>query len=253
MARVLPAEGVWAGRLAWLALALSVGAVLGGADRGDRERAGGLALPDRLHDAALRLFRRDRGRAAGRRGDRPDAGSAEQRRLWAIMLALLSRLRPLPAISATRSWPRSLPAIHDISTDLDDMPQFRALKVRADNLENPDEGRPELAAMEPESAGRRCTARLWRPADDQRALERVRDDRPRRPWPRSAAGRSPMSIPAAAAGSDRHHHVLPLQGRCRDPRRARSGAPGRHPGRHALDQPDRRQRHRRQRRASANS
>ena len=47
---------------------------------------------------------------------------------------------------------RQVPAIHDVTTDLVDIPQFTALKVRADNLENiPDAGRPELAALDPES------------------------------------------------------------------------------------------------------
>ncbi|HEX9964735.1 MAG TPA: DUF1499 domain-containing protein [Allosphingosinicella sp.] len=46
---------------------------------------------------------------------------------------------------------RSVPAIHDVATDLDDLPGFDRLKVRADNLENiPDEGKPELKAMPPE-------------------------------------------------------------------------------------------------------
>jgi uncharacterized protein (DUF1499 family) len=46
---------------------------------------------------------------------------------------------------------RSVPAIHDISTDLETLPQFRALQVRPDNLENiPDQGDPELAALPPE-------------------------------------------------------------------------------------------------------
>ena len=46
---------------------------------------------------------------------------------------------------------KSVPAIHDVATDLDDLPQFSRLKVRADNLENiPDEGKPELKAMAPE-------------------------------------------------------------------------------------------------------
>ncbi|CAA9507062.1 MAG: hypothetical protein AVDCRST_MAG91-1399 [uncultured Sphingomonadaceae bacterium] len=45
---------------------------------------------------------------------------------------------------------RSVPAIHDVTTDLNDMPQFRTLTVRADNLEKiPDMDRPELAAMDP--------------------------------------------------------------------------------------------------------
>jgi len=46
---------------------------------------------------------------------------------------------------------KSVPAIHDVATDLDDVPQFSRLKIRADNLENiPDEGRPELKALPPE-------------------------------------------------------------------------------------------------------
>lgn len=46
---------------------------------------------------------------------------------------------------------KSVPAIHDVATDLDDLPQFTRLAVRADNLEKiPDEGRPELKALPPE-------------------------------------------------------------------------------------------------------
>jgi hypothetical protein len=46
---------------------------------------------------------------------------------------------------------KSVPAIHDVATDLDDVPQFTRLKVRPDNLENiPDEGKPELKALPPE-------------------------------------------------------------------------------------------------------
>ena len=47
---------------------------------------------------------------------------------------------------------RSVPAIHDVATDLQDLPQFRTLSVRPDNLANvPDGGRPELAALSPEN------------------------------------------------------------------------------------------------------
>lgn len=47
---------------------------------------------------------------------------------------------------------RTVPAIHDIATDLDDLPRFETLAVREDNLDNiPDLDRPELAAMEPEA------------------------------------------------------------------------------------------------------
>lgn len=45
---------------------------------------------------------------------------------------------------------RSVPPIHDISTNLEDYPRFYRLTVRSDNLENvPDLGRSDLAAMEP--------------------------------------------------------------------------------------------------------
>ena len=47
---------------------------------------------------------------------------------------------------------RTVPAIHDVSTNLDDLPQFSVLKVRADNLEKvPDNDDPRLKAMDPES------------------------------------------------------------------------------------------------------
>jgi hypothetical protein len=46
---------------------------------------------------------------------------------------------------------KSVPAIHDVATDLDDLPQFTRLKVRGDNLDNiPDEGKAELKALQPE-------------------------------------------------------------------------------------------------------
>ena len=46
---------------------------------------------------------------------------------------------------------RSVPAIHDVTTNLEDVPQFSRLTVRADNLENiPDEGKAELKALAPE-------------------------------------------------------------------------------------------------------
>lgn len=47
---------------------------------------------------------------------------------------------------------KSVPAIHDATTNLDDVPQFSRLAVRADNLESiPDEGKPELKALPPEA------------------------------------------------------------------------------------------------------
>lgn len=47
---------------------------------------------------------------------------------------------------------RSVPAIHDATTNLEDVPAFSAMAVRPDNLEKvPDEGRPELARLDPEN------------------------------------------------------------------------------------------------------
>ncbi|HEX2763293.1 MAG TPA: DUF1499 domain-containing protein [Allosphingosinicella sp.] len=47
---------------------------------------------------------------------------------------------------------RSVPAIHDVTTNLDDVPQFSRLEVRVDNLESiPDEGKAELKALPPEA------------------------------------------------------------------------------------------------------
>lgn len=71
---------------------------------------------------------------------------------------------------------KSVPAIHDVATNLDDVPQFTRLSVRADNLENiPDEGRAELKAMAPEARwkavhrahyGDLRTVRLGTPPDE---------------------------------------------------------------------------------------
>jgi hypothetical protein len=47
---------------------------------------------------------------------------------------------------------KSVPAIHDATTNLEDVPQYQRLAVRADNLDKiPDEGRPELKALPPEA------------------------------------------------------------------------------------------------------
>jgi uncharacterized protein (DUF1499 family) len=69
---------------------------------------------------------------------------------WANGLALLTAVLFTAYLGNMIFTARSMPAIHDVATDLDDLPQFRRLTVRADNLDKiPDEGRPELAAMSP--------------------------------------------------------------------------------------------------------
>ncbi|HEV2747603.1 MAG TPA: DUF1499 domain-containing protein [Allosphingosinicella sp.] len=45
---------------------------------------------------------------------------------------------------------RAVPAIHDVATNVEDVPKFYRLRVRDDNMANvPDLGRPELARMPP--------------------------------------------------------------------------------------------------------
>ena len=72
--------------------------------------------------------------------------------VWANVIALVAALGFLAYLGAKVRTARSVPAIHDISTNLDDVPQFSRLQVRADNLEKvPDLDKPELRAMEPEA------------------------------------------------------------------------------------------------------
>ena len=74
------------------------------------------------------------------------------RLVWANVIALVAALGFLTYLGSKVRTARSVPAIHDISTNLDDVPQFSRLEVRADNLEKvPDLDRPELKAMDPES------------------------------------------------------------------------------------------------------
>ena len=72
--------------------------------------------------------------------------------LAANLIAIVVALAFVVYLGAQVRTARSVPAIHDVTTNLDDMPQFSRLPVRADNLENvPDMDRPELQALEPEA------------------------------------------------------------------------------------------------------
>lgn len=74
------------------------------------------------------------------------------RLLFANALALVAALGFLTYLGGKVRTARSVPAIHDISTNLDDVPQFSRLQIRSDNLEKvPDLGKPEYKAMEPEA------------------------------------------------------------------------------------------------------
>jgi uncharacterized protein (DUF1499 family) len=65
-------------------------------------------------------------------------------------LALLTGLLFVAYLGNMMVTARSLPMIHDATTDLDDVPQFTRLTVRADNLDKvPDEGNQVLAKLSP--------------------------------------------------------------------------------------------------------
>jgi uncharacterized protein (DUF1499 family) len=70
---------------------------------------------------------------------------------WLNALALVTGLLFVAYLGNMIVTARSLPMIHDATTNLDDVPQFSRLTVRADNLDKvPDEGKAELAALAPE-------------------------------------------------------------------------------------------------------
>ncbi|CAA9504427.1 MAG: hypothetical protein AVDCRST_MAG44-1006 [uncultured Sphingomonas sp.] len=143
--------GAWTPRLSWLALALSLGglttalvAAVGtgagawayGAGLGALRYALYAAVAGGLLAVVAFLMSRRSGARTGRLN----------------LLALVVSLLFTAYLGNQIATARSVPAIHDASTNLDDLPQFSALAVRPDNLANiPDEGRRDLAAMDPDS------------------------------------------------------------------------------------------------------
>jgi uncharacterized protein (DUF1499 family) len=145
------APGGWARRLSWLALALSLGGVAAaliaavgtGAEAWSYRSGLGVlryALYAALAGGVLAMVAWIVSRRSGARTGLINA------------VALTAAVLFAGYLGKQIATARSVPAIHDAATDLNDLPQFSRLTVRADNLENiPDEGRPELAAMDPES------------------------------------------------------------------------------------------------------
>jgi len=64
---------------------------------------------------------------------------------WLNIVSFIAALLFSAFLLAQNSTARSVPAIHEVTTDLDDLPRFGALEVLPDN------GRAALAAMDPES------------------------------------------------------------------------------------------------------
>ena len=145
------ANGDWGRRLSWLALALSVGGLAAaliaaagsGADAWSFRTGFGIlryAFYAAMAGGALAIVAFVLSRRSGARTGRLN--------LAALVIAAAFGAYLMSHVSTARS----VPAIHDVATDLVDMPQFETLKVRADNLDNiPDSDRPELAALDPES------------------------------------------------------------------------------------------------------
>jgi hypothetical protein len=68
------------------------------------------------------------------------------------LLAVVAALGFVLYLGAQIRTARSVPAIHEVSTNLEDLPQFSRLKLRDDYLEKvPDMDRPELKALAPQA------------------------------------------------------------------------------------------------------
>lgn len=144
-------KGVWARRLTWLALVLSIGglaaaliAALGSGQGAWHFRTGFTILRYAFYAAILgglvaivAMVLSHRSKVRGLR----------TRNALALAVALLF----VGYLGLHIRTARSVPAIHDVATNLEDVPQFRALQVREDNLENvPGEDRPDMAGLSPE-------------------------------------------------------------------------------------------------------
>lgn len=151
---------VWTSRLAWIALLLSLGAVAAalvaawGSGQGWWPfRAGFTVLRYALFAALAGVLLAIVALIFGGRGRRPVRRG---------LVALLVGGAFLAFLGSQIVTARSVPAIHDISTDLENLPEFRALEVRPDNLETvPDEGDPALAALPPEARWRALHRRAY--------------------------------------------------------------------------------------------
>ena len=139
-----------AGRITTAALVLSIGAVLvaligalGSGQGAWHFRTGFTLLQYALFAAALGAVLAIAGLIAAR-------GGAMHKYTKRNILALVVGLGFVLYLGSQIATARSVPAIHDVTTDIDDIPKFYRLVVRRDNMENiPDLGRRDLAALPP--------------------------------------------------------------------------------------------------------
>ncbi len=131
--------------LAWVALALSLGAVLLALLAGFGTGQGWWPFGSGLYALRYLFFASLAGALLGL--------FARFRRRDGQMIAVLAILLGLGFAAYLGSFyrvARSVPAIHDVTTNVDDPPQFATLPLRADNLEKvPDLGRPGFAQLPP--------------------------------------------------------------------------------------------------------
>ena len=144
-------KGDWGRRLSWGALALSVGGVAAALIAAAGSGAGSWSFMSGFTILRYAFFATIGGGLlaivaffVARRGGINTA----RLNLLAFVIAAAFGAYLMSHIATARQ----VPAIHDVTTDLADVPQFEALAVRTDNLENiPDGDRPEVAALDPES------------------------------------------------------------------------------------------------------
>lgn len=144
-------KGDWGRRLPWAALALAVGglaaaliAAVGSGAEAWTFRTGFSILRYAFYAAIAGGFLAIVAFFVARRG----GVRTGRLNLVAFLVAVAFAAYLMSHIATARS----VPAIHDATTNLSDVPQFATLTVRADNFENiPDNGRPELAALDPEN------------------------------------------------------------------------------------------------------
>lgn len=136
--------------LAWLALALTLIAIGGALVAGFGTGEGWWSYGDGLYALRFSFFAAIVGALVGL--------FARFRRRNGQMIAVAAILIGLVLAAYLGNFyrvARSVPAIHDASTDVDDPPQFQTLPLRADNLDKvPDMGRPGWKELEPQDRWR---------------------------------------------------------------------------------------------------
>ena len=144
-------KGDWGRRLSWVALALAVGGLAAALIAAAGSGAGAWTFRTGFSILRYAFYAAMAGGVLAIVAyivARRDGARTGRLNLAAFVIAAAFGAYLMSHVSTARS----VPAIHDVATDLVDMPAFRTLPVRADNLENiPDDDRPELAALDPES------------------------------------------------------------------------------------------------------